>query len=214
MTLGPIQANCFVLGCKKTKEAVVIDPGDEAEKILMSLAKDQLTLKHIINTHGHFDHVGANKKLKEVTNADIMIHTLDKDMLAKSKAAASAFGIQADAIPNPDRLLEDSDVVVFGKHQLKILHTPGHTQGSVSIYTEYVSDSDGETKKYVFAGDTLFAGSIGRTDFPGGDLNILLSSIRNTLFQLGDDVIVYPGHMQATTIGVEKRSNPFCGTND
>ncbi|MDL2269267.1 MBL fold metallo-hydrolase [Desulfosarcina sp. OttesenSCG-928-A07] len=209
LTLGPIQANCYILGCEETREAVVIDPGDEADRILTTLAKDKLTVKHIIDTHGHFDHVGANKRLKEVTGADILIHKEDAPMLGQLAAAAAAWGMAAENSPPADRLLENGDTLTFGTHRLKVLHTPGHTRGGICLYIEY--PQDGKTQKAVFVGDTLFAGSIGRTDFPGGDFNTLINSIHTRLFTLDDDVRAYPGHMGATTIGYEKKTNPFCG---
>ena len=209
MALGPIQANCFILGCEETRQAVVIDPGDDTDRILSSLAGDQLTVVHIINTHGHFDHVGANKRLKEVTGADILIHSSDAPMLSQLAATAAAWGLAAENSPAAERQLEDGDTITFGTHTLTVLHTPGHTPGGICLYTEY--GDAGVEKKAVFVGDTLFAGSIGRTDFPGGDFDTLINSIRTKLFGLDDDVTVYPGHMGNTTIGVEKRTNPFCG---
>jgi len=201
LTVGPIMANCFILGCDTTKEAVVIDPGDESNRILMALAGLKLKVKYIINTHGHFDHVGANKKIKDATGADLLIHSLDVPMLAHLSASASAWGLQSDDSPPPDRTIKDGDEIKFGNIILKVIHTPGHTPGGISLY------SDG----FVFVGDTLFAGSIGRTDFPGGDFDTLISSIRKKLFVLGDDVRVFSGHGPETTIGDEKRHNPFVG---
>ncbi len=214
MTLGLIQANCFILGCRKTREAVVVDPGDEPERILVSLAKNDLNLKYIINTHGHFDHIGGNKKLKEITEASIMIHDFDRDLLRQSSNSASTWGIKSEETPSPDIILQDGEIVKFGLHELKIIHTPGHTKGGISIYSEFFSKLDTKkNKKVLFVGDTLFAGSIGRTDLPGGNLKVLLSSIHNKLFTFDDDVVVYPGHMHSTTIGKEKLTNPFCGLN-
>lgn len=202
LTLGPIQANCFILGCERTREAVVIDPGDEGERILMSLAEDQLTVKAIVNTHGHFDHVGANSEIKRVTAAPLMIHAQDAPMLSQLSQHAAAWGLKAEDSPAADRELADGDEVKVGEEiRLKVLHTPGHTLGGISLYSENTGD--------VFVGDTLFAGSIGRTDFPGGDYNTLISSIHTKLFTLPDSVTVYPGHMHETTIGQEKRTNPF-----
>jgi glyoxylase-like metal-dependent hydrolase (beta-lactamase superfamily II) len=196
-------ANCFIVGCEKTKNAAVIDPGDEADRILMTLAESALTVKYIINTHGHFDHVSANKRLKEVTGADILIHSLDAPMLSQLSAAASAWGFSFENSPPPDRMLEDGDLVSVGTIDFSVLHTPGHTPGGISLY------ADGA----VFVGDTLFAGSIGRTDFPGGDFDTLKASIQRKLYTLDDDVTVYPGHMGMTTIGQEKRTNPFVRLN-
>lgn len=209
MALGPIQANCFILGCEETRQAVVIDPGDDSDRILSALAGDRLTAVHIINTHGHFDHVGANKQLKEATGADILIHSADAPMLSQLSATAAAWGLAAENSPTADRLLEDGDTITFSTHTLTVLHTPGHTLGGISLYIEY-TEAD-TPKKALFVGDTLFAGSIGRTDFPGGNFDTLINSIRTKLFSLDDGVKVFPGHMGNTTIGVEKRTNPFCG---
>ena len=201
LAVGPIMANCFIVGCKDTLEAAVIDPGDEADRILMALAESNLTVKYIINTHGHFDHVGANRRLKDATGADLLIHALDAPMLGQLMAAASAFGLSSENSPPPDRTLEEGDQMAFGKLKLQVIHTPGHTPGGISLYT------DG----HLFVGDTLFAGSIGRTDFPGGDYETLISSVRDKLFPLGDDVTVYTGHGPETNLGHEKRTNPFVG---
>lgn len=209
MALGPIQANCFIVGCEETRKAVVIDPGDDTDRILTTLAKDRLTVVHIINTHGHFDHVGANKHLKEVTGADIMIHGEDAPMLSHLSDMARSWGMSAENSPSADRLVKDGDTIEFGTHTMTVLHTPGHSLGGICLYCEYEQGKD--LQKAVFVGDTLFSGSIGRTDFPGGDYETLINSIRTKLFTLDDDVKVYPGHMNNTTIGVEKRTNPFCG---
>lgn len=201
LTVGPFMSNCFILGCEKTKEAVVIDPGAEADRIMLSLAESKLKLKYIINTHGHVDHVGGNKRMKEVTDADILIHPLDAPMLGHVSSFAASFGLSADNSPPADQTVKEGDIISFGNIVLKVIHTPGHTQGGISLYT------DGN----VFVGDTLFAGSIGRTDFPGGDYHTLISNIRNKLFVLGDDTKVFPGHMGNTTIRQEKLFNPFVG---
>jgi hydroxyacylglutathione hydrolase len=199
LAVGPIMANCFIVGCENTKSAVVIDPGDEADKILMALAESQLTVKYIINTHGHFDHVGANKKLKEVTGAEILIHEGDADMLEQISIASQAFGMSVENSPPADRMIAEGDKITFGDITLNVIHTPGHSLGGISLSTDGV----------VFVGDSLFYGSIGRTDFPGGDYNTLISSIKNKLFPLGDEVVVYTGHGPETSIGQEKRMNPF-----
>lgn len=203
LTVGPIQANCYVIGCEDTYEAAVVDPGGEADRILLVLAQHKLTLKYIVNTHGHFDHVGANKKLKEVTGAQIIIHRSDAPMLSRLADSAASWGLSADDSPAPDRMVEDGDAVSFGNITLKVIHTPGHTQGGISLFTD----------NCVFVGDTLFAGSVGRTDFPGGDAGTLRESIQSKLFSLADKVVVYPGHMGTTTIGEERRNNPFVGIN-
>jgi glyoxylase-like metal-dependent hydrolase (beta-lactamase superfamily II) len=201
LVVGPLMANCFIFGCEETREAVVIDPGGDADRILFALADSKLKVKYIINTHGHFDHVAANGKIKDATGADILIHPLDASMLGSLSTNAAIFGISVENSPPCDQTIEEGDTVSFGKITLKVLHTPGHTPGGISLYTDNI----------VFVGDTLFAGSIGRTDFPGGDFNTLISSIRTKLFKMDDDVRVLTGHGPETSIGSEKRFNPFVG---
>jgi hydroxyacylglutathione hydrolase len=201
LPVGPIMANCYIVGCKETHEASVIDPGDEAERILLKLAALKLKVKYIINTHGHFDHVGANRKMKEATGADILIHALDAPMLGSLAQAAASFGLKSENSPPPDKTVDDGDIITFGKISLKVIHTPGHSPGGISLYT----------KGHLFVGDTLFQGSIGRTDLPGGNFNTLKSSIQNKLFPLDDNIRVFTGHGPETSIGKEKRYNPFVG---
>ena len=203
LPVGPIMANCFIVGCQETLEAAVIDPGDEADKILQLVTDLDLNVKTIINTHGHFDHVSANKGIHTATNAPILIHALDAPMLEQISASAANWGLSAEDSPPPDRTINDGDTISFGQITLKVMHTPGHTPGGVSLFTD----------DHVFVGDTLFAGSIGRTDFPGGDFATLKSSIQDKLFALGDGVRVYTGHGPETTIGHEKQHNPFVGVN-
>ena len=200
MPVGPIMANCYIVGCEQTKKAAVIDPGDEAEMILDTLKGLDLTAECIINTHGHFDHVGANLEMKEATGAPLVIHKDDAPMLDHVKQAAAAFGLAVDNSPEPDRMVADGDEIEVGNLCFRVIHTPGHSPGGMSLLCE----------KALFVGDTLFQGSIGRTDFPGGDFDTLISSIQKKLFVLPDDVKVYTGHGPATSIGQEKRTNPFC----
>ena len=199
LAVGPIQANCFIIGCETTLTGAVIDPGDDADRIMAEVKKANLHIDHIINTHGHFDHVGGNRRLKDATGAALMIHSLDAPMLAQLDRMAGAFGLNAENSPAPDRRLEDGDTVQVGDLRLAVLHTPGHTPGGISLHTNGC----------VFVGDTLFQGSIGRTDFPGGDFDTLIASIRTKLFTLDDQTTVYTGHGPETTIGAEKRYNPF-----
>jgi len=203
LPVGPIMANCFVVGCKETLEAAVIDPGDDAKKILGLVAELDLTVKFIINTHGHFDHVSANKGVNAATKAPILIHALDAPMLEQISASAANWGLSAENSPSPDRTIGDGDTITFGKITFNVIHTPGHTPGGISLF------ADG----HVFVGDTLFAGSIGRTDFPGGDFETLKTSIQNKLFRLGDDIRVFTGHGPETSIGRERQHNPFVGVN-
>ena len=199
LEVGPIMANCFILGCETTKEAVVIDPGDDADRILMELANLKLKVKYLINTHGHFDHVGANKRMKKATGALIAIHPEDEPMFSMLSQAARRFGVESENSPPADLHLNDGDKVKFGEITLKVIHTPGHSKGGICLYT------DG----HLFAGDTLFANSIGRTDLPGGDYDTLISSIKQKVFSFDDDTIVYTGHGPETSIGREKATNPF-----
>lgn len=192
-------ANCFVLGCEETKKAAVIDPGDETDKILMALAQDGLTVEQIINTHCHFDHAGGNKKMVDATSAPLVLHPAEIPVLDNLASSAARWGLSADPSPPPDREVDDGDTITFGNINLTVIHTPGHSPGGICLHT------DG----HVFVGDTLFAGSIGRTDFPGGSHETLLASIREKLFRLDDDVRVYTGHGPETTIGTEKQTNPF-----
>ena len=135
MPVGPIMANCYILGCKETHEAVVIDPGDDADLILLKLAELKLKVKYIINTHGHFDHVGANRKMKEATGAELLIHALDAPMLGSLSQAAASFGLKSENSPAPDKTIDDGDIISFGKISLKVIHTPGHSPGGISLFT-------------------------------------------------------------------------------
>jgi glyoxylase-like metal-dependent hydrolase (beta-lactamase superfamily II) len=199
LSVGPIMANCFIVGCETTRQAAVIDPGADAGRILKKIADEKLTVSYIINTHGHFDHAGANRKLKDATGAILVIHELDRFMLDSLSTTAAMFGMSSENSPPPDQTVQDGDTIQVGTIVMKVLHTPGHTPGGISLLTDGC----------VFVGDTLFAGSIGRTDFPGGDYDTLISSIRNKLYPLDDNVVVYTGHGPETTIGKEKRFNPF-----
>jgi len=199
LVVGPIQANSYILGCERTRQAAVIDPGGDADKILITLADNRLRCLYIINTHGHFDHAADNKRIKEVTGAQILIHRADAPMILNQRTNGKMWNMSIDNSPSPDRFLEEGDIITFGDLSLKVLHTPGHSPGGISLVTD----------KMVFVGDTLFAGSIGRTDFPGGDEEGLLRNVREKIFTLGDDVIIYPGHGPRTTVGRERKTNPF-----
>ncbi len=199
LIVGPLQVNCFILADEKTKEAIVIDPGDDAQDILKIIKDKGLRVRYIVNTHAHFDHVGANKAIKAATGAELLIHEADATVLATISRQARSFGMTAEPSPLPDRLLKHGDTIVAGEVSLTVLHTPGHTPGGISLLEQGI----------VFTGDALFAGSIGRTDFPGGDLRTLIRSIKTNLMTLPDDTKVFSGHGPASTIGDERRENPF-----
>jgi hydroxyacylglutathione hydrolase len=199
LIVSPLQVNCYILADEKTKDTIVIDPGDDAQDILKVIRDKGLKVKYIVNTHAHFDHVGANKAVKEATGAALLLHGDDAPVLATTALQSQSFGIGSVSSPPPDRLLKHGDVITAGEVSLKVLHTPGHTPGGISLLEQGM----------VFTGDSLFAGSIGRTDFPGGDLLTLLRSIKTNLMTLPDETKVFPGHGPASTIGDERRENPF-----
>ncbi len=196
---GPLDVNCYIVGCEKTKKAAVIDPGGNVEQILGLLEKHDLTVEMIINTHGHFDHIGGNKGLVEATGAPLLIHRHDSSLLKQARETAAIFGMSANPSPEPSRELVGREELQVGDLSLRVYHTPGHSRGGICLYV------DG----HLFSGDTLFAGSIGRTDLPEGDYTQLIYSIKEQLLGLPDDTRVYPGHGPASTIGYEKRNNPF-----
>jgi len=199
LVVGPLQVNCFIVADEKTKEAVVIDPGDDAAEILKLINDKGLKVKYIVNTHGHFDHVGANKAVKEATGAELLIHEADAQLMASAASHSSMFGMKPVSSPPADRFVKDGEVITAGEIALKVVYTPGHSQGGISLLGQGIA----------FTGDSLFAGSIGRTDFPGGDLKTLLRSIKKNLMTLPDDTKVFSGHGPASTIGDERNENPF-----
>jgi hydroxyacylglutathione hydrolase len=206
LVVGPLQCNCSILGDEKTREAIVIDPGDEVERILEVLKRHKLKVKYILNTHAHFDHVGNCCELKEATGAEIWLHRADLPIYESAPQQAELFagyGVEPIRLCPVDRFVKDADGVQVGTIAAEFLHTPGHTPGSLSIHVP------GNAKSILFPGDTLFAGSIGRTDLPEGDFQQILKSIKERLLTLDDDTEVWPGHGPKTTIGWERRTNPF-----
>lgn len=201
VTVGPLAVNCVILGCEETRAGIVVDAGGDAGRIIAAVERLGLDVGQVINTHGHFDHVGANRQVLERFKARLLIHEADAPMLERSAEVAKAYGIQTENSPQPDDFLRDGMEISFGKCRMKVLHTPGHTPGGCSLYID--------AEKTVITGDTLFADSIGRTDLPGGSHEQLLASIRSRLFTLPDDVVAYPGHGPETTIGHEKQYNPY-----
>jgi glyoxylase-like metal-dependent hydrolase (beta-lactamase superfamily II) len=199
LVVGPLQVNCFILADDKTREAVIIDPGDDGADILKIIKEKGLKVRYIVNTHAHFDHVGANTAIKEATGAELLLHEADAPVLATVSHQSRSFGMNPVSSPAADRLLKHGDIIAAGEISLKVLHTPGHTPGGISLLEQGM----------VFTGDALFAGSIGRTDFPGGDLMTLLRSIKTRLMTLPDDTKVFSGHGPESTIGEERRENPF-----
>jgi hydroxyacylglutathione hydrolase len=199
LTVGPLDVNCYILGCEETKEAVVIDPGGNAEEIKDSLDRLNLKAVFLLITHGHFDHTGGLKKLKELTNSSICIHKEDAFLLEEGSAHASLFGFNMDSVPRADRLLLDGEEIQLGRYNIKVIHTPGHSPGGVSYYID----------NKIFVGDVLFAGSIGRTDLPGGNYKTLINAVKTKLFSLPGHTVVYPGHGNKTTIEEEIKTNPF-----
>lgn len=200
--VGALMCNCVIVGDEVSRRAIVIDPGDEVEKIVAVLDKHGLTVAAIVATHGHIDHVGGIAKLKALTGAPAMIHEADMPMYENIALQAQWLGVPPPPTTEIDSHLGDGRSLEFGKQKLEVRHTPGHSPGSVSFIVP-------SNTPIVFAGDTLFAGSIGRTDLWGGSYDQILLSIRNTLLPLPDDSVVLPGHGPRTTIGTERSSNPF-----
>lgn len=199
LVVGQLGANCYVVGCEETGEAAVIDPGGNVDKIITVIEKRGLTLKYIIDTHGHIDHIAGNDILRETTDAQVLIHELDAEMLSDPMLNLSELmGFPIELAP-ADRNLNDGNVIEFGKIKFEVIHTPGHTRGGICLVGEGA----------VFTGDTLFNVSIGRTDFPGGNYTTIINSIKTKLLTLPDDTLVYPGHMGSSTIGYERKHNSF-----
>ena len=201
LTVGPLSTNCYIVGDEASGEGVVIDPGGDGATILEAVERLKLKIKLVVNTHGHFDHVLANREVMEGTGAPLAIHRDDAGMLTNPLRGFSLFLGKFNPSPPATIFLDEGSTVDFGPVRLRVLYTPGHSPGSVSLWWA--------EEKVVFSGDALFNGGIGRTDFPGGSYRVLLASIREKLFTLPDETVVYSGHGPETTIGYERAHNPF-----
>jgi hydroxyacylglutathione hydrolase len=199
--VGPLQCNCSIIGDQTTHEAMVIDPGDEIENVLAALGKHNLQVKQVVITHAHIDHVGGAMKLRAATGAPILLNQNDHALLKMLDVQAAWVGMAAPGPVEIDQSVSTGDSVKAGSHTASILHTPGHTEGSICLYFP--------AEKMLIAGDTLFAGSIGRTDLPGGSMTKIIESLHGTVLALPDDTVVVPGHGPLTTIGEERGSNPW-----
>jgi glyoxylase-like metal-dependent hydrolase (beta-lactamase superfamily II) len=203
--VAPFYKNGLVIGCEQTREAVLIDPGDEVDQLLAIAGRQSLSIRHILLTHAHIDHITGVEAAKKAFNVPIYLHRDDLFLYDHAVEMGAMFGMKVRPAPPVDIFYTPGQVIAFGSYEAVPHHTPGHCPGGVCLEIR----KKGEPGKDLVVGDTLFAGSIGRTDLPGGDLQVLLTSIRDVLFAFGDDARVYPGHGPATTIGQERRTNPF-----
>lgn len=201
--VSPFQTNCYIIACPKTGEGIIVDPGDEPERILAVVKFHKVNVKAIVATHGHLDHVLAVRAVKEATEAPFLLPEHDLPIIQTAHIQARLYGWFAEPVPEPDDFLREGQTLTIGEVAFQILHLPGHTPGHIALYLE---DVDGS--KHLFSGDVLFAGSVGRTDLPGGSWEQLRNSLKR-LMSLPDETIVYSGHGRRTTIGEERRYNPF-----
>jgi len=202
MTVGMMGVCCYIAACETSKEAVVIDPGGGEDEIIAACEQENLAVKYIINTHGHPDHVCGNRRIKDSTGAEIVMHAADADFFEQKKVEQFFSQLGLSASPPADKRVIDGDIIGFGDEKLTVIHTPGHTPGGICLYS----------RPNLFSGDTLFAGGVGRTDFPGGSSRELMHSIKTKLLTLPADTIVWPGHGyggEHSTIAQEKTGNPF-----
>ncbi len=199
--VGPLQCNCSIIGDETSREAMVIDPGDDIDDVLVLVRKHNLQVKQIVVTHAHIDHVGGAMKLRAATGAPILLNQNDYDLLKILDVQAAWIGVPDPGKVDIDHSVSTGETVTVGAHSAQILQTPGHTEGSICLYFS--------AEKKLIAGDTLFAGSIGRTDLPGGSMKKIIDSLHSTVLALPDDTVVVPGHGPLTTIGDERESNPF-----
>jgi hydroxyacylglutathione hydrolase len=212
--VGALGCRCSIVACAQTKQALIVDPGDEAPRIVAELAARGLTAVQIVHTHAHFDHVMGTADVARATGAEAALHAADRFLYDRVPEQLAAFGMAKLAPPPPPagveplklRLLTGNETLAFGRHEARVIHTPGHTPGSLCVLIEAASE-----RPLLLAGDTLFAGSIGRTDLWGGNFDEIVTSIRGPLFSLPDETLVIPGHGPDTTIGLEREDNPMVG---
>lgn len=197
--VGPLQANAYLAICEETGSCALVDPGAEAERLVKAAADEKANVELILLTHAHLDHVGGVAAAKRETGAPVYLHAADQGLYGAASSQAQAFGLQIETPPEPDGELEDGQIVEIGRGTLEVRHTPGHSPGHVCLI------GDG----FALVGDCVFAGSIGRTDLPGGDYRALMESIKKELLTLPDETILYSGHGPATTVGRERQVNPF-----
>ncbi|HIE66329.1 MAG: MBL fold metallo-hydrolase [Nitrospira sp.] len=198
--VGPFQCNCIILGCEKMQAALVIDPGEDPEKILRHLSALGLKTTYLLHTHAHLDHISATDEVQKKAGGVTCLHEDDMDLCDNLQQQASFFGLPTPTTPGIDRFLNDGDALSFGHHSVEVLHTPGHTPGSLTFYIQGFG---------LVTGDTLFSGGIGRTDLWGGSHPTLIQSIRKKLLSFPGETSVYPGHGPKTTVGREREANPF-----
>jgi hydroxyacylglutathione hydrolase len=203
IVVGELGVNCYILADSETKEGIVIDPGADPQNILAAIKKSGIKVLYVLNTHGHFDHIGGNRSVSEATGGKLMIHKEDESFLSLASRSATMYGLKAEDSPSPAAYLAEGDIIRFGKHAAKVIHIPGHSPGGCCFYLE--------NEGILISGDSLFAESIGRTDLPGGSQALLVLSIRSKLLILPDGTRVFPGHGPASTIGHEKKFNPYLG---
>ena len=201
LVVGPLETNSYILSCPKTKEAVVVDPGDESHLVLNYLKQEQLKVKYILNTHGHWDHVAENDVIRQATGALVAIHNDDQELILNPEKVGSPFHQNLQGLKPADMLLRNHDQITFGEYTLEVIYTPGHTKGGCCFYEP--------EEKVCFSGDTLFKGTIGRTDLYGGSYAELVNSVKKRLAHLADETEVYPGHGPSTTMKIERKVNPY-----